>query len=128
MVYHSQLDTTDCDFACGFPLVPVRSKGRSEAGTELQRDIVDETLYAFRANILFRNFEVKGAADKLLIYLTLYVNLCLKRESRLVVVTASRCVTSHFSCQFGKTVLDRRYCRCTSGQVSCCKFSLSACS
>ena len=82
MVYHSQLDTAGCDLACGFPLVPVRhSKGSSQAGDENQRDIVDETLYAFRANILFRSFEVKGAADKLLIYLTLYVNLCLKRRS-----------------------------------------------
>ena len=82
MVYHSQLDIAGCDLACGFPLVPVRdSKGSSQAGDANQRDIVDETLYAFRANILFRNFEVKGAADKLLIYLTLYVNLCLKRRS-----------------------------------------------
>lgn len=80
MVYHSQLDTTGCDFACGFPLVPVRSRGLSVAANEVSRDIVDETLYAFRANIFLRNFEVKGAADKLLIYLTLYVSLCLKRK------------------------------------------------
>ena len=83
MVYHSQLDTTACDFACGFPLVPVRSsKGHPAAAADVSKDIVDETLYAFRGNILFRNFEVKGAADKLLIYLTLYVSMCLKRKSR----------------------------------------------
>ena len=83
MVYHSQLDTTGCDFACGFPLVPVRSsKEPSAARSDVSKDIVDEVLYAFRSNILFRNFEVKGAADKLLIYLTLYVTLCLKRRSR----------------------------------------------
>ena len=83
MVYHSQVDITSCDFVCGFPLVPVRSsKGIPAAATGVSKDIVDETLYAFRGNILFRNFEVKGAADKLLIYLTLYVNLCLKRKLR----------------------------------------------
>ena len=59
MVYHSQLDTKGCDFACGFPLVPVRSsKGLPAAANDISRDIIDETLYAFRANILFRNFEV----------------------------------------------------------------------
>lgn len=82
MVYHSQLDITGCDFACGFPLVPVRSRstnGLPTAASGVSRDIVDETLYAFRANIFLRNFEVKGPADKLLIYLTLYVSLCLKR-------------------------------------------------
>ena len=80
MVYHSQLDITGCDFACGFPLVPLRSKELATAANDVSKDIVDETLYAFRANMFLRNFEVKGAADKLLIYLTLYVSLCLKRE------------------------------------------------
>lgn len=40
-------------------------------------DIIDETLSFFRANVLFRNFEVKGGADKTLIYLTLHVAQCL---------------------------------------------------
>jgi len=31
----------------------------------------------FRANVLFRNFEVKGGADKTLIYLTLHAVQCL---------------------------------------------------
>lgn len=44
-----------------------------------QLDIVDETLTYFRANVLFRNFEVKGPADRVLIYLTLYVSQCLSR-------------------------------------------------
>lgn len=32
----------------------------------------------FRANCFFRNFEVKGAADRLLVYLTLYTTVCLR--------------------------------------------------
>jgi len=81
MVYHSQLDTSQCQFACGLPLIPLKSRADHTATEGRSRDIVDESLYAFRLNILFRNFEVKGAADKLLIYLTLFINLCLKRES-----------------------------------------------
>lgn len=36
-------------------------------------DPVDEILALFRANTFFRNFEVKGPADRLLIYGTLFV-------------------------------------------------------
>ncbi len=81
MVYHSQLDTSQCELACGLPLIPLGSKADHSATESKSRDIIDETLFAFRANILFRNFEVKGVADKLLIYLTLFVSLCLTRES-----------------------------------------------
>jgi len=42
-----------------------------------KEDIVDETLINFRSNVLFRNFEVRGAADRTLIYLTLYTHQCL---------------------------------------------------
>ena len=34
-------------------------------------DVVEEALYYFRANVFFRNFEMKGAADRVLVYLTL---------------------------------------------------------
>ena len=42
-------------------------------------DIIDETLYFFKANVLFKHFEVKGAADRVLIYLTLYTTQCLQK-------------------------------------------------
>lgn len=42
-------------------------------------DIVDEAITFFRANVFFRNFDIKSPADKLLIYLTFYINLALKR-------------------------------------------------
>jgi hypothetical protein len=44
-----------------------------------KEDILDEALTFFRANVLFRKFEVKGSSDKLLVYLTLFVSLCLKK-------------------------------------------------
>lgn len=42
-------------------------------------DIIDEALNLFRANSLFRNFEIKGAADRTLIYLILFISDCLTR-------------------------------------------------
>lgn len=44
-----------------------------------QADIIDETLDLFRANSLFRNFEIKGPADRTLIVLILYVSDCLAK-------------------------------------------------
>jgi actin related protein 2/3 complex subunit 3 len=44
-----------------------------------QADIVDETLDLFRANSLFRNFEIKGPADRTLIVLILYISDCLAK-------------------------------------------------
>ena len=45
-------------------------------------DIIDETLTFFRANMFFTTFDVKGGADRLLIYLTLYANQCVKRAAK----------------------------------------------
>ncbi|CAM9374623.1 unnamed protein product [Discosporangium mesarthrocarpum] len=47
-----------------------------------QEDIVAEVLYLFRANVLFRNFEIKGAVDRTLIYLTFYTQQCLKEMEK----------------------------------------------
>jgi actin related protein 2/3 complex, subunit 3 len=44
-----------------------------------QADIIDETLDLFRANSLFRNFEIKGPADRTLIVLILYISDCLAK-------------------------------------------------
>ena len=41
-------------------------------------DIVDEAIDLFRANSLFRNFEIKGGADRALIYLILFISDCLR--------------------------------------------------
>jgi actin related protein 2/3 complex, subunit 3 len=46
-------------------------------------DIIDETLTFFRANTLFRNFDVRGGSDKTLIYLTLFAQQCLVKCERI---------------------------------------------
>nr|TKV93420.1 hypothetical protein SEVIR_9G224900v2 [Setaria viridis] len=59
--------------ACGCPLLPLKTHIKDKA------DIVDEAITLFRANVFFKNFHVRGQADKLLIYLTFYINIALKR-------------------------------------------------
>jgi len=46
-----------------------------------EEDVVDEALRLFRANMLFRNFELLGGGDRLLLYLTLFIHLCLKKAA-----------------------------------------------
>ncbi|EHY54166.1 subunit of the Arp2/3 complex [Exophiala dermatitidis] len=78
-----------------FPLLPLRTKTRGPAYTLPQLppgtdpldvdpdsesyDCLDEVLQLFRANTFFRNFEIKGPADRMLIYGILFVSDCLTR-------------------------------------------------
>ena len=43
-----------------------------------QEDIVEEALYYFRANVLYRNYQIDGSSDRTLIYLTFFIQQCLK--------------------------------------------------
>lgn len=76
-----------------FPLLPLRTKVRGPAYTlpldtslpphlspdpdSESYDALDEVLSLFRANTFFRNFEIQGPADRLLIYGILWVSECL---------------------------------------------------
>merc|ERR1712013_921535 len=42
-------------------------------------DIVDQALNLFKANILFKQFEMETEVDRVLVYITLYTIECLKR-------------------------------------------------
>jgi hypothetical protein len=77
-----------------FPLLPLRTKTRGPAHVLPQPspplpadespdadsdsyDILDEVLALFRANNFFRNFEIQGPADRLLVYGIWFVSDCL---------------------------------------------------
>ncbi|PYI07782.1 putative ARP2/3 complex subunit Arc18 [Aspergillus sclerotiicarbonarius CBS 121057] len=91
--YHSIfLEDRDVPVIGNFPVLPLRTRTRGPAYTlpplppsdELEvpadsesYDCVDEILSLFRANVLFRNFEINGPADRMLIYGTLFVSECL---------------------------------------------------
>ena len=120
-VYHSNIPSDGEQHACGFALLPLNTKTRGPAKktdgaslsappvgfTALTRpgageDVVDEALTYFRANVLYRKFDVQGApphaarlacrvsdagrvllwagtSDRTLIYLTLYISACLRK-------------------------------------------------
>ena len=42
-------------------------------------DIIDEALDYFKANVLFRNYDVQGPADRVLLYLTYYAKQALMK-------------------------------------------------
>ncbi|KIR60459.1 arp2/3 complex 21 kDa subunit [Cryptococcus bacillisporus CA1873] len=63
-------------------ILPITTKIRGPAplsSDPSQPDIIEESLDLFRANCLFRNFEIKGPADRLLIYLILFISDCLTK-------------------------------------------------
>ena len=40
-------------------------------------DIVDEAITLFRSTIMFKNFKPEGPADKVIVYLTVFIQKCL---------------------------------------------------
>mmetsp|Transcript_52864 Transcript_52864/g.120502 ORF Transcript_52864/g.120502 Transcript_52864/m.120502 type:complete len:95 (+) Transcript_52864:85-369(+) len=89
--YHSKIDPAGCQEACGCSLLPLKTKikGPAPPVASDEEDIIDETIKFFRANIFFRNFEVKNGSDRVLVYLTLFVGEVSQRNKRLRISTES---------------------------------------
>ena len=89
--YHSKL-TSDKSIG-NVALLPFRTKFRGpiqnysvangNEGSEAAQDIIDEALFYFKPNVFFKTYEIQSNADRVLIYLTLYIIECLKRLQRL---------------------------------------------
>ncbi|OAQ69852.1 ARP2/3 complex [Pochonia chlamydosporia 170] len=79
-----------------FPILPLRTKTRGPAYTlpipspplpanespdpdSESYDILDEIISLFRANTFFRNFEIQGPADRLLVYGIWFLSDCLQK-------------------------------------------------
>ncbi|KAJ2160597.1 subunit of the Arp2/3 complex [Coemansia sp. RSA 552] len=81
--YHSTYTSSDgVRVINGVPLLPLVTKTRGPApyaSPEMTRDAVDEALELFRPNSFFKNFEIKGDGDRLLIYVILFVSQCLNK-------------------------------------------------
>ena len=80
MVYHCSIAVDEkTKLACGTAILPLKTQTAGPAPHVFEgQDVVDEAIYLFRSNVLFRKYDVKGPADRTLIYLTLYINACLK--------------------------------------------------
>ncbi|CAN0466945.1 unnamed protein product, partial [Ectocarpus sp. 8 AP-2014] len=82
--YHSKQGDENAQVCCGCAILPLNTTVRGPAplaqpGKLLWReDVVEEALYYFRANVLFRNYQIEGSADRTLIYLTFFIQQCLK--------------------------------------------------
>ncbi|KAI8578967.1 hypothetical protein K450DRAFT_244352 [Umbelopsis ramanniana AG] len=82
--YHSQFNDGDFQSIGNFFILPIKTKVRGNApmADPSTEDIIDEALNLFRANCLFRNFEIKGNADRVLIYLILFISECLGKLAK----------------------------------------------
>ncbi|GLC36152.1 hypothetical protein PLESTB_001374900 [Pleodorina starrii] len=82
MAYHSRFnDNADrYRLCCGCPLIPLNNgNGASVDADGASLDPVDEAIELFRPNSLFKNFDIRGPGDKLLVYLILFISSCLRR-------------------------------------------------
>ncbi|ELT90587.1 hypothetical protein CAPTEDRAFT_171381 [Capitella teleta] len=80
--YHSQFVNSPMHVG-NMALLPLRTKFKGPAPVDQSDfDIIDEALNFFKANVFFRNYEIKGEADRTLIYITLYISECLKKLQR----------------------------------------------
>uniref|UniRef100_L2GJ63 Arp2 3 complex 21 kDa subunit n=1 Tax=Colletotrichum fructicola (strain Nara gc5) TaxID=1213859 RepID=L2GJ63_COLFN len=61
-----------------FPTPPLPANESPDPDSE-SYDILDEVLALFRANTFFRNFEIQGPADRLLVYGIWFVSDCLTK-------------------------------------------------
>jgi len=84
--YHSVFNDINYSTSCGIPLIEFKSNKLPDMDSaklklslsEIDLDIIDEGLIYFRANVLFKNFPIKGDADKLLVYITVFIQKCLE--------------------------------------------------
>ncbi|XP_075540444.1 actin-related protein 2/3 complex, subunit 3A isoform X2 [Dermacentor variabilis] len=78
--YHSQFTNGSAGSVGNMVILPIKSQYRGPAPKSTdETDIIDEALYYFKANVFFRTYEIKSEADRVLIYLTLYISECLKK-------------------------------------------------
>jgi actin related protein 2/3 complex subunit 3 len=65
-------------------IVPLKTKlkGPAPNATGTEDDVIDEAIQLFRANVLFASFEVQSPADRVLIFLTLFITQILQRMQK----------------------------------------------
>jgi len=82
--YHSSFNQGNARQICSMAVLPLKTSYRGPAppvpgNQQDQPDIIDEAIDFFKANVMFRNYDVEGPADRVLVYLTLYIHLCLTK-------------------------------------------------
>ncbi len=82
--HHSAFNaSTPVKEAIGCGIYPLRGKSTGPAPAmdpaSEEMDIIDEALYYFRANVLYKSITLSGPADRVLLYLTDYISQCIKK-------------------------------------------------
>ena len=65
---------------CRGPVQSLLRQDVADEGSEV--DIIEEALSYFKANVFFKTYEIQSDADRVLIYVTLYITECLKKLQR----------------------------------------------
>ncbi|OCT76459.1 hypothetical protein XELAEV_18031660mg [Xenopus laevis] len=77
--YHSMFMEPDTKLIGNMAMLPIRSQFKGAAPRETKdTDIIYEVIYYFKANFFL---EIKNEADRILIYITLYISECLKNKT-----------------------------------------------
>ncbi|KAI0223254.1 Actin-related protein 2/3 complex subunit 3-A [Lamellibrachia satsuma] len=79
--YHSQF-VRPPQLVGNIAVLPLRTHFKGPAVKTDAEDIIEEALMYFKANVFFKNYEVRNEADRTLIYITLYITECLKKLQR----------------------------------------------
>ena len=79
-VYHSSLNDSKNSICCNASVLPLKTliRGPAPPATAETVDIIDEAIEYFRANVLFRQYDPQGPADRVLCYLTIYIGECIR--------------------------------------------------
>ena len=89
--YHSVFNKAEIKQKyCGIPVFEFKEKKTPTLDAtklkvdlkQIELDIIDEAIIYFRANVLFKNFNIEGDADKLLVYITVFIQKCLEKANR----------------------------------------------
>ena len=86
--YHSKFNQVECDKICGIPMLQFRKKSspvldpkKLSSSPDGSFDIIDEAIIYFRSNIFFKNFPIEGDSDKLIVYLTVFIQKILEKAN-----------------------------------------------
>ena len=88
--YHSIFNKTSAPAKyCGIPAFDFKNGSAPSLDpqklsvnlTQVELDIIDEAIIYYRANVLFKNFNIEGDADKLLVYITVFIQKCLEKAN-----------------------------------------------
>ncbi len=83
---HSKFNQNKTETFYGIPNLPIRKKSSAILDpkklvnpNDNSFDIIDEAILYFRVNIFFKNFPIDGPADKLIVYLTVFIQKILEK-------------------------------------------------